>query len=159
MATIIAAAAAAEATPALAPALVMVPILEVAPPPKFSRKRGQVVGFINACCLFMQMKIDQVRNRNRISWVLSYVQGGIVEIWKNNMLNEITNGTSAVQTVEELFTKVRQEFEEFDKESRKVDKLRVLEQGEKMVDKYVQEFRRTARGSSYEKRALVEEFK
>ena len=75
------------------------------------------------------------------------------------MLNEITNGTSAVQTVEELFTKVRQEFEEFDKESRKVDKLRVLEQGEKMVDKYVQEFRRTARGSSYEKRALVEEFK
>ena len=107
----------------------------------------------------MQMGIEQVGNRNRISWVLSYVQGGVAEIWKNNMLDEITNRTSAVQTVKELFTKIRQEFGEFDKEIRKVDELRVLEQGEKTVDEYVQEFRRAARGSSYERRALVEEFK
>jgi len=105
------------------------------------------------------MGIEQVGNRNRISWVLSYVQGGVAEIWKNNMLDEITNRTSAVQTVKELFTKIRQEFGEFDKEIRKVDELRVLEQGEKTVDEYVQEFRRAARGSSYERRALVEEFK
>jgi len=35
----------------------------------------------------------------------------------------------------------------------------VLEQEGKTVDKYMQEFRRAARGSSYEGRALVEEFK
>jgi len=40
-----------------------------------------------------------------------------------------------------------------------VDELRLLEQGGKTVDKYVQEFRRVARGSGYEGRALVEEFK
>ena len=61
--------------------------------------------------------------------------------------------------VEELFTEIRQEFGEFDKESRKIDKLRMLEQGEKTIDKYVQEFKRAARGSGYEERALVEEFK
>jgi len=61
--------------------------------------------------------------------------------------------------VEELFTKIRQEFGEFNKESRKVDELRVLEQGGKTVDEYVQEFRRTARGSCYKERVLVEEFK
>jgi len=105
------------------------------------------------------MRIEQVGDRNRISWVLSYVQGEVAKIWKDNMLDEITNGTSAVQIVEELFTKIRQEFGEFDEESRKVDKLRVLEQGGKTVNKYVQEFRRAARGSSYEGRALVEEFK
>jgi len=40
--------------------------------------------------------MDQVRDRNRISWVLSYIQGGVVEIWKDNILDEITNGTLVV---------------------------------------------------------------
>jgi len=136
-----------------------VPIPEVAPPPKFSRERDQVVGFINACHLFMQMRMEQVGDRNRISWVLSYVQGGVVEIWKDNMLDEITNGISVVQMVEELFIKIRQEFGEFDEESRKMDKLRVLEKGEKIVDEYVQEFRRAVKESGYKERVLVKEFK
>jgi len=134
-------------------------VVEVAPPPKFNGERSQVVGFINACRLFMQMRLTQVAERNKISWVLSYVQGGVAEIWKDNILDEITKGTSAVQTVEELFTKIRQEFGEFDEESWKVEELRILEQGGKTVDEYVQEFKRAARGSGYEGRALVEEFK
>jgi len=156
------AAQAAIATPAVAvaPTPVAAPVIvEVAPPPKFNGERSQVVGFINAYRLFMQMRMGQVGERSRISWVLSYIQGGVAEIWKNNILDEITKGTSAVNTVEKLFTKIRQEFGEFDEESRKVDELRVLEQGSRMVDEYVQEFKRAARGSGYEGRALVEEFK
>ena len=90
-----------------------------------------------------------MKERSKISWVLSYVQGRVAEIWKDNILDEITKGTLLVNTMEELFTKIRQEFGEFDEESRKVDKLRVLEQGEKMVDGYIQKFRRAARGSEY----------
>jgi len=135
------------------------PIVEAAPPPKFSGERGQVVGFINACRLFIQMRMGQVGSRSRISWVLLYVQGGVAEVWKDNVLDEITKGTLAVNTEEELFTKIQQEFGEFDEESRKVDELRVLEQGGRTVDEYVQEFKRAARGSGYEGRALVEEFK
>ena len=97
--------------------------------------------------------------RSRISWVLSYVQGGVAKVWKDNVLDEITKGMSMVQMVGELFTKIWQEFGEFNKESRKVDKLRLLEQGSKTVDEYIQEFRRAARGSGYKRRALVEEFK
>ena len=37
--------------------------------------------------------------------------------------------------------------------------MRILEQGGKMVDEYVQEFKRATRDSGYEGRALVEEFK
>lgn len=107
----------------------------------------------------MQIRIGQVGDRNKISQVLSYIQGGIAEIWKDNILDEITNRMLAVQIVEELFAKIRQEFWEFDEESRKVDELRVLEQGEKTMDEYVQEFRKATRRSSYEERALVEEFK
>ena len=83
----------------------------------------------------------------------------MAEIWKDNILDEITKGMSLVNTMEELFTKIKQEFGEFDEESRKVDELRVLEQEGKMVDEYVQEFRRVARESGYKRRALVEEFK
>ena len=133
--------------------------MEAAPPPKFNGERGQVVGFINACRLFIQIKMGQVGSRSKISWVLSYVQGGVAEIWKDNVLDEISKGTSTVTTEKELFTKIQQEFGEFDEESRKVDELRVLEQGGRTVDKYVQEFKRAARGSRYEGRALVEEFK
>jgi len=145
---------------AVAPTPVAAPVVvEVALPPKFNGERSQVVGFINACHLFMQMRMGQVGERSRISWVLSYMQGRVAEIWKDNILDEITKGTSAVNTVEELFTKIRQEFGEFDEESRKVDELRVLEQRSRMVDEYVQEFKRVARGSGYEERALVKEFK
>jgi len=147
------------AAPAPAPAPIAVPIVEVALPPKFNGERSQVVGFVNVCHLFIQMRMGQVGERSRISWVLSYVQGGVAEIWKDNILDEITKGTSTVQMVEELFTKTQQEFGEFDKESQKVDELRLLEQGSKTVDEYIQEFRRAARESGYERRALVEEFK
>ena len=134
-------------------------IVEVALPPKFNRERSQVIGFINACRLFMQMRLTQVAERNKISWVLSYVQRGVAKIWKDNILDEIIKEMLVVQTVEELFTKIGQEFGEFDKESWKVDELRILEQGGRTVDEYVQEFKRAARGSGYEGRALVEEFK
>ena len=54
---------------------------------------------------------------------------------------------------------MREEFGEFDEESRKVNELRLLVQGSRTCDEYVQIFKRIARGSGYEGRALVEEFK
>jgi len=61
--------------------------------------------------------------------------------------------------MEELFKKMREEFGEFDEESRKADELRLLVQGPRTCDEYMQEFKRAARGSGYEGRALIDEFK
>ena len=83
----------------------------------------------------------------------------MAEIWKDNILDEIEKGTSEVETMEKLFKKMREEFGEFDEESRKADELRLLVQGSRTCDEYVQEFRRAARGSGYERRALIDEFK
>ena len=74
-------------------------------------------------------------------------------------MDEIEKRTSEVEIMEELFEKMREEFGEFNKESRKVDELRLLVQGSRTCDEYVQEFRRAARGSSYKGRALIDEFK
>jgi len=63
------------------------------------------------------------------------------------------------ETVEEFFTNLRKEFGGGEEESVKVAELRRMEQGGKTMEEFVQEFKRTARGSGYEGRPLVEEFK
>jgi len=44
-------------------------------------------------------------------------------------------------------------------EERKVEQLRTIEQGRRMCNEYVQEFKKIARGSGYEGQPLIEEFK
>ena len=69
-------------------------------------------------------------------------------------MDEIKKGTSEVETMEKLFEKIREEFGEFDEESRKVDELRLLVQGSRTCNEYIQEFKRVARGSGYKRRVL-----
>ena len=132
---------------------------EAAKPPLFDGEREKVVGFINACCLYISMRMKGVGEEEKILWVLTYVQGEVAEVWKENVLEERRQRMSAVEMVEELFTKMREEFGEFDEESRKVDELRMLEQGGRTCDEYVQIFKKISRGSGYEGRPLIEEFK
>ena len=54
---------------------------------------------------------------------------------------------------------IRKEFEGGNKETIKVVVLKRLEQGERMMEEFVQEFRRAVRGSRYKGRLQVEEFK
>jgi len=58
-----------------------------------------------------------------------------------------------------LFTKIRDDFGETSEEERKIEQLRTIEQGERTCDRYVQEFKKVARGSGYEGRPLIKEFK
>jgi len=56
------------------------PRLEVALPPKSDGSREAVIGFVNACHLYAKARLEGVDNRGRISWVLSYIQGGVAEV-------------------------------------------------------------------------------
>ena len=58
-----------------------------------------------------------------------------------------------------FFTSLKKEFGGGEEESVKAVELKKLEQGGKMMEEFVQEFKRAARGSGYEGRPLVEEFK
>ena len=60
---------------------------------------------------------------------------------------------------EGLFTKIRNEFRKTLEKKRKVEQLQTIEQGKRTCNEYVQEFKKVARGSSYERRPLIEEFK
>ena len=91
--------------------------------------------------------------------MLSYIQGGSADVWKENMMEELESEEIEYETAEEFFTSLRREFGKGEEESVKAVELKRVEQGGKTMEEYVQEFKRIARGSGYEGRPLVEEFK
>jgi len=105
------------------------------------------------------MKMIEEMGVTQVAWVLLYMQGGIAEVWKDNLLEELAKGESEVESVEQLFAKIRNNFREISEEERKIEQLRTIEQRRRTCNEYVQEFKKVTRRSSYEGRPLIEEFK
>jgi len=133
--------------------------VEVTKPQVFGEKMEEVSAFIYAAHLYLRMKMTDEAATTQVAWVLSYVQGGVAEAWKDNLLDELAKGESEVDTVEKLFTKIRNNFRKMLEEERKIEQLWTIEQGGRTCDEYVQEFKKVARGSSYVGRPLIEKFK
>ena len=75
-------------------------------------------------------------------------------------MDELAKGESEVDTVEKLFTKIRNDFGETSEEERKVEQLRTMGQEGRTYNEYVQEFKKvTRRRSGYKGRSLIKEFK
>jgi len=105
------------------------------------------------------MKMTEEAATTQVAWVLSYVQGRVAEAWKDNLLDELAKGESEIESVKQLFTKVKNDFGETSEEKRKIEQLWTIEQGGRTCNEYVQEFKKVTKGSDYEGRPLIEEFK
>ena len=75
------------------------------------------------------------------------------------MLEDLKIGMLDYETVREFLADIRKKFSRKDKESVKVVELKKLEQGEKIMEEYIQKFRKATKKSNYKGRFLVEEFK
>ena len=135
------------------------PSMKVAKPAIFNGEAGRVGGFIMACKLYIRMKLRGNTVEEQIQWILTYVQGGLADVWKENMMDELESGEIEYETVKDFLTSLRKEFGGGEEESVKAAELRKLEQGGKTMEEFVQEFKRAARGSGYEGWPLIEEFK
>jgi len=133
--------------------------VEVARPQVFSRKIEEVSIFVYMACLYIRIKMTEEVAVTQVAWVLSYIQGGIVEAWKDNLLDELAKEESEVESVEQLFTKIKNNFGKTSEEERKIEQLRTIEQEGRTCNEYMQKFKKVTRGSSYEGRSLIEEFK
>jgi len=65
-------------------------------------------------------------------------------------MDELAKGELEVETAEQLFSKIRNDFGETSEKERKIKQLRTIEQGNRTCDEYVQEFKKVTRGSGYE---------
>jgi len=135
------------------------PHVEVAKPAIFSGKAGKVGGFVNACKLYIRMKMGGATVVEQVYWILSHVQGGSADIWKENIMEELEAGKVEYETAEELLMSLKKEFGGEEEEAVKAAELRKLEQGGRTMKEFMQEFKWAAKGSGYEGRPLVEEFK
>ena len=73
------------------------------------------------------MKIKRVLIKEQIQWVLSYVQEGLVDIWKENVIENLEGGLLEYKIVREFLVDIKKEFREGNKESVKVAELKKLE--------------------------------
>jgi len=133
--------------------------MEVAKPAIFNGEAGKVGGFVTAYRLYLRMKMRKATVEEQVFWILLHVQGGSTDTWKENVMEELESGEVEYETAEEFLTSLRKEFSEGEEEAVKAAKLRRMEQGGKTMEEFVQEFKRAARGSGYEERPLIEEFK
>jgi len=133
--------------------------MEVAKPAIFNGEAGKVKGFVTICKLYLRMKMKEGTVEEQVQWVLSYVQGGSVDVWKENVMEELETKEMEYETVEEFLTSIKKEFGSGEEESVKAAELKKLEQGGRTMEEFIQEFKRVVRGSGYEGRPLIEKFK
>jgi len=74
-------------------------------------------------------------------------------------MEELETGEIEFELAGEFLAEIRREFGGGDEELVKVAELKKIEQEGRTIEEFVQDFKKTVRGSSYEGHLLIEEFK
>ena len=82
-----------------------------------------------------------------------------MNVWKENVIEDLEEEAVEYKSVGKFLTAIKKKFGGGEKELVKVPELKKLEQEGRIMEEFVQEFRRAARGSGYKGHSLIEEFK
>jgi len=133
--------------------------MDVVKPQLFDGDSSKVSGFITGYKIYIRNRLARAIVEEQVQWVLSHVQGGLVDVWKENVMKDLEERALEYESVGEFLVSIKKEFGGEEEESVKLTKLKKLEQGGRTMEEFVQEFRRAARVSGYKGCSLIEEFK
>jgi len=101
--------------------------IEVAKLPVFNGEVGRVGGFIIVCRLYLRMWIRGEIAEEQIQWVLSYMQEGSADVWKENLLENLETGEVEFRSAGKFLLELKKEFGGRNKELVKIVELRRIE--------------------------------
>ena len=82
----------------------------MAKPQTFDGTPSKVSGFIGVCRLYVKMRLREASVEEQVQWILSYVQGGSADIWKENIMEELEIGEIEFESAREFLAEIRKEF-------------------------------------------------
>ena len=89
------------------------------------------------CKLYVRMNLKEESVEGQVQWILSYVQRGSVDVWKENMMEELEAVELEYESVEEFLTSLKKEFGGGEEKLVKTAELRKLEQEGKTIEEFV----------------------
>ena len=82
---------------------------------------------MNTCKLYIRMRMGGATVVEQVYWILSHVQGGSADVWKENVMEELKTGEIEYEIAEEFLMSLRKEFGGEEEEAVKAAELRKLE--------------------------------
>ena len=102
---------------------------DVAKPQIFDSTSLKVSEFITVYKLYIRMKLKKESVEMQIQQVLSHMQRGVVDVWKENIIEELEAEEVEYKSAEEFLMGVKKKFRGGDKKSVKVVELKRMKQG------------------------------
>ena len=87
--------------------------------------------------LYLRIKIRETIIEEQIQWVLSYIQGELADVQKENILEDLESREVEFESVEEFLLELKKKFGRRDEESVKVAELKKFEQGARTMEKFI----------------------
>jgi len=100
---------------------------KVAKPQTFDGIPSKVSEFLSACKLYIRIRLRESTVEEQIQWILSYIQKGSTDIWKENIMKELDTGEVEYESIGEFLTEIKKEFGRGDEELVKVAELKKIE--------------------------------
>jgi len=129
--------------------------IKVAKPQVFDRILSKILGFVMVYKLYLKIKMNGTALKEQIQWILSYIQGESTDVWKENILENLEAEGIEFELVGEFLAETKKKFGKGDEESVKVTELKRMEQGGRLMEEFIQDFKRVARESRCHKLHLA----
>jgi len=87
-------------------------------PQVFNGTSSRVSSFVEECKAYIGKNMKGVEAEEQILWALSYVQGGLTDMWKEKVLEELNKGLWEYRTVEEFLKEIKKKFRRKEKKEK-----------------------------------------